>query len=65
MLSVEERPALSGMSMGLPHDATHFRRMMNGRDIKKAAISKAKQAASTANNAANGNGNKKRWKGEI
>ncbi|KAK3171791.1 hypothetical protein OEA41_003875 [Lepraria neglecta] len=36
---------------------------MNGSDIKKAAISKAKQVASAANNAANGNGNKKRRKG--
>lgn len=37
--------------------------MMNGSDIKKVAISKAKQVASAANNAANGNGNKKRRKG--
>ncbi|KAK4690357.1 serine/threonine-protein kinase SRPK3, partial [Lecanoromycetidae sp. Uapishka_2] len=36
---------------------------MNGSDIKKAAISKAKQVATAANNAANGNGNKKRRKG--
>ena len=36
---------------------------MNGSDIKKAAISKAKQAVSAANNAANGNGGKKRRKG--
>lgn len=37
---------------------------MNGNDIKKAAISKAKQVASAANNAANGNGGKKRRKGQ-
>jgi len=37
--------------------------MMNGTDIKKAAISKAKQVATAANIAANGNGNKKRRKG--
>ena len=36
---------------------------MNGSDIKKAAITKAKQAVSAANNAANGNGGKKRRKG--
>ena len=36
---------------------------MNGSDIKKAAISKAKQAVTAANNAANGNGGKKRRKG--
>lgn len=37
--------------------------MMNGGDIKKAAINKAKQVAIAANNAANGNGGKKRRKG--
>jgi len=37
--------------------------MMNGGDIKKAAINKAKQVANAANNAANGNGGKKRRKG--
>lgn len=37
---------------------------MNGNDIKKAAINKAKQVASAANNAANGNGGKKRRKGQ-
>ena len=37
--------------------------MMNGGDIKKAAINKAKQVASAANNATNGNGGKKRRKG--
>ena len=37
--------------------------MMNGTDIKKAAINKAKQVANAANNAANGNGQKKRRKG--
>lgn len=37
---------------------------MNGSDIKKAAISKAKQVATAANNAANGNGGKKRRKGQ-
>jgi serine/threonine-protein kinase SRPK3 len=37
--------------------------MMNGGDIKKAAINKAKQMASVANTAANGNGGKKRRKG--
>lgn len=36
---------------------------MNGSDIKKAAISKAKQAVTAANNATNGNGGKKRRKG--
>ena len=36
---------------------------MNGIEIKKAAISKAKQVATAANNAANGNGTKKRRKG--
>lgn len=36
---------------------------MNGSDIKKAAITKAKQAVNAANNAANGNGGKKRRKG--
>ena len=38
--------------------------MMNGSDIKKAAINKAKQVANAANNAANGNGGKKRRKGQ-
>ena len=38
--------------------------MMNGGDIKKAALNKAKQVASAANNAANGNGGKKRRKGQ-
>jgi serine/threonine-protein kinase SRPK3 len=38
--------------------------MMNGGDIKKAAINKAKQVANAANNAANGNGGKKRRKGQ-
>ena len=38
--------------------------MMNGGDIKKAAINKAKQVATAANNAANGNGGKKRRKGQ-
>lgn len=37
---------------------------MNGNDIKKAAINKAKQVASAANNATNGNGGKKRRKGQ-
>lgn len=37
---------------------------MNGSDIKKAAINKAKQVASAANNAANGNAGKKRRKGQ-
>lgn len=37
---------------------------MNGNEIKKAAISKAKQVATAANNAANGNGGKKRRKGQ-
>ncbi len=37
---------------------------MNGSDIKKAAINKAKQVANAANNAANGNGGKKRRKGQ-
>lgn len=38
---------------------------MNGNDIKKAAINKAKQIATGANNAANGsNGGKKRRKGQ-
>lgn len=37
---------------------------MNGGDIKKAAINKAKQVANAANNAANGNGGKKRRKGQ-
>lgn len=37
---------------------------MNGNDIKKAAINKAKQVATAANNAANGNGGKKRRKGQ-
>ena len=36
---------------------------MNGTDIKKAAFTKAKQVATAANNAANGNGTKKRRKG--
>ena len=36
---------------------------MNGGDIKKAALNKAKQVASVANNATNGNGGKKRRKG--
>lgn len=35
---------------------------MNGNDIKKAALNKAKQVASAANNVANGNGGKKRRK---
>ena len=38
--------------------------MMNGSDIKKAAITKAKQVANAANNAANGNGGQKRRKGQ-
>lgn len=37
---------------------------MNGSDIKKAAINKAKQVANAANNATNGNGGKKRRKGQ-
>lgn len=37
---------------------------MNGSDIKKAAINKAKQVATAANNATNGNGGKKRRKGQ-
>ena len=37
--------------------------MMNGGDIKKAAINKAQQVATAANNATNGNGGKKRRKG--
>lgn len=37
--------------------------MMNGTGIKKAAVDKVKQVASAANNAANGNGAKKRKKG--
>lgn len=37
---------------------------MNGNDIKKAAINKAKQVASAANNATNGNAGKKRRKGQ-
>ncbi len=37
---------------------------MNGGDIKKAAINEAKQVANAANNAANGNGGKKRRKGQ-
>ncbi|MCJ1267150.1 serine/threonine protein kinase, CMGC group [Lobaria immixta] len=37
---------------------------MNGSDIKKLALTKAKQLASTANNATNGNGGKKRRKGQ-
>lgn len=38
--------------------------MMNGNDIKKVAISKAKQVANAANNATNGNGAQKRRKGQ-
>ncbi|KAL8243572.1 hypothetical protein R6Q59_009830 [Mikania micrantha] len=38
--------------------------MMNGADIKKAAITQAKKVATTAAMAANGNGQKKRRKGE-
>ena len=38
--------------------------MTSGGDLKKAAINKAKQVASVANNAANGTGGKKRRKGE-
>ena len=38
--------------------------MMNGGDIKKAAINKAKQVATAANNATNSNGGKKRRKGQ-
>ena len=37
---------------------------MNGSEIKKAAINKAKQVANAANNATNGNGGKKRRKGQ-
>ncbi|KAI4229028.1 MAG: hypothetical protein L6R36_001176 [Xanthoria steineri] len=37
---------------------------MNGNDIKKAAINKAKQVATAANNAANGTAGKKRRKGQ-
>lgn len=37
---------------------------MNGSDLKKAAITKAKQVANAANNAANGNGAQKRRKGQ-
>lgn len=37
---------------------------MNGSDIKKAAINKAKAVANAANNATNGNGGKKRRKGQ-
>lgn len=38
--------------------------MMNGAEIKKAAINQAKKVATTAAMAANGNGQKKRRKGE-
>lgn len=37
---------------------------MNGSEIKKAAINKAKAVANAANNATNGNGGKKRRKGQ-
>ena len=37
---------------------------MNGSDLKKAAITKAKQVAAVANNATNGNGAQKRRKGQ-
>jgi hypothetical protein len=37
--------------------------MMNGGEIKKVALNKAKQVAAAANVAANGNGGKKRRKG--
>ena len=37
--------------------------MMNGGDIKKAAINKAKQVATAANSATNANAGKKRRKG--
>jgi serine/threonine-protein kinase SRPK3 len=38
--------------------------MMNGSDLKKAAINQAKKVATTAALAANGNGQKKRRKGD-
>ena len=38
--------------------------MMNGADIKKAVTSQAKKVATTAALAANGNGQKKRRKGD-
>ena len=38
--------------------------MMNGTDLKKAAINQAKKVATTAALAANGNGQKKRRKGD-
>jgi len=38
---------------------------MNGSDIKKAAIQKAKQVAHSATNAANGSNGKKRRKQEL
>ncbi len=38
--------------------------MMNGTDLKKAAINQAKKVATTAALAANGNGTKKRRKGD-
>ncbi len=49
----------------LPISNLDLRDIMNGNDIKKAAINKAKQVATAANNAANGNnGGKKRRKGQ-
>jgi len=38
--------------------------MMNGNDLKKAALSQAKKVATSATLAANGNGQKKRRKGD-
>lgn len=38
--------------------------MMNGSDIKKQAINQAKKVATAAVNTANGNGQKKRRKGD-
>jgi len=38
--------------------------MMNGSDLKKAALNQAKKVATTAAQAASGNGQKKRRKGE-
>ena len=48
----------------LAANAAAFAMNMNGTDLKKAAINQAKKVAQTAALAANGNGQKKRRKGD-
>ena len=68
-LSTVRRPHTANSSFGdrqpVPRTVQLFLgfRMMNGGEIKKAAINQAKKVASSATNVTNGNGQKKRRKG--